>query len=124
LHVANVEEGRIQLEKFIEDLRREDVKARAQKHRPDVPDGVHPPESEGRWGGWFDQRVGWAAGPRVGGSEKVKYRVGSVIRHRRYGYEGMIIGWDTKCMKGDSWINQMQVDDLPGGREQSFYDVV
>ena len=25
----------------------------------------------------------------------VKFRVGQVVRHRRFGYRGVIIGWDT-----------------------------
>jgi F-box protein 21 len=57
-------------------------------------------------------------------AEKVKYHVGDVFRHRRYGYEGIVVGWDTCCDAGDSWINQMGVDRLDGGRSQSFYHVL
>jgi F-box protein 21 len=55
---------------------------------------------------------------------KVKYRVGDVFRHRRYGYEGIVVGWDTCCDAGETWINQMGVDRLDGGRGQSFYHVL
>lgn len=57
-------------------------------------------------------------------TRKVKYKVGQVFTHRRYGYIGLIIGWDTKCELGEQWISQMGVDSLPGGRNQSFYNVV
>jgi F-box protein 21 len=55
---------------------------------------------------------------------KVKYHVGDVFRHRRYGYEGIVVGWDTCCDAGETWINQMGVDRLDGGRGQSFYHVL
>jgi len=36
---------------------------------------------------------------------KVAYRVGQVIRHKRWGYRGVIIGWDVKAKAPESWIN-------------------
>ncbi|KAF2096345.1 hypothetical protein NA57DRAFT_43038 [Rhizodiscina lignyota] len=59
-----------------------------------------------------------------GGTEKVRFRVGSVFKHRRYGYEGVIVGWDTKCEKDEGWIAQMGVRRLSGGSDQSFYNVL
>ncbi|KAI9652452.1 MAG: hypothetical protein M1831_006795 [Alyxoria varia] len=58
------------------------------------------------------------------GARNPKYHVGDYFRHRRYGYHGMIIGWDYSCEAGDAWIKQMQVDRLDGGRRQPFYQVV
>ena len=55
---------------------------------------------------------------------KVKYKVGQVFTHRRYEYEAVIIGWDTCCTMDEEWIQQMGVDDLSGGRKQSFYTVL
>lgn len=57
-------------------------------------------------------------------NRKVKYKVGQVFTHRRYGYTGMILGWDTKCEQDEDWISQMRVDSLSGGRNQSFYNVM
>jgi F-box protein 21 len=57
-------------------------------------------------------------------AESVKYHVGDVFKHRRYGYEGIVVGWDTCCDAGETWINQMGVDRLDGGRSQSFYHVL
>jgi len=54
----------------------------------------------------------------------VRYRVGQVFQHKRYGYVGVIVGWDTKCAAGEPWIAQMSVDALPNGRGQSFYNIL
>ncbi|KAK9903275.1 hypothetical protein WJX75_001714 [Coccomyxa subellipsoidea] len=54
----------------------------------------------------------------------VQYRVGEIIEHKRYGYRGVIFGWDPSCTAGDDWIAQMNVDALPGGRNQPFYHVL
>lgn len=54
----------------------------------------------------------------------VHHKIGSHFRHRRYGYEGVIVGWDLRCSAEQRWIEQMRVDDLPRGREQPFYNVV
>ena len=35
----------------------------------------------------------------------VKYRVGQVIKHRRYGYRGVIVGWDESCKAPQHWID-------------------
>lgn len=56
--------------------------------------------------------------------EKVEYRVGQVFRHRRYGYEGVVVGWDALCGATDAWIDHMGVDNLTGERNQSFYHVL
>lgn len=66
-----------------------------------------------------------APNPRSKGAEKdVRYRVGQVFQHKRYGYDGFIVGWDYKCSADDGWIERMRVDQLPNGREQPFYNVV
>lgn len=64
--------------------------------------------------------------PRSGDAagDKVKYRVGDVFRHRRFGYTGVVVGWDTRCEMDDDWIAQMRVDSLAHGREQCFYHSV
>jgi len=55
---------------------------------------------------------------------QVKYRVGQVLRHRRYNYAGVIFGWDVECNATTDWIVRMGVDRLPRGRQQSFYHVL
>lgn len=61
--------------------------------------------------------------PRFPGNE-VAHRVGTYFEHRRYGYRGFIVGWDSRCAAAAGWIVQMRVDDLPRGRDQPFYNVV
>ncbi|CAK3966431.1 F-box only 21 [Lecanosticta acicola] len=56
--------------------------------------------------------------------EIVKYKIGDHFTHRRYGYEGVIVGWNIRCDAEPRWIEQMGVDDLPRGREQPFYNAV
>jgi len=56
-------------------------------------------------------------------NKDVKYRVGQVIRHRRRGYVAVIYGWDSNCRMQDQWITLNQIDRLPNGRNQPFYNV-
>lgn len=58
--------------------------------------------------------------------DAVDYRVGTLFRHRRFGYVACILGWDTECNAPEDWILNMGVDRLPGrgsrsGRHQPFY---
>jgi len=57
-------------------------------------------------------------------SETVSFKVGQMFQHKRYGYEGVISGWDPSCEAGEMWIQQMGVDRLSKGRQQSFYHVL
>lgn len=61
---------------------------------------------------------------REGLEKKVEFKIGQTFQHKRYGYDGVIIGWDARCSAEARWIEQMRVDDLPRGREQPFYNVV
>jgi F-box protein 21 len=54
----------------------------------------------------------------------IRYFVGAMFRHVRYGYTGAIVGWDPVCSESEDWIEQMQVDRLYRGRTQPFYRVV
>ncbi len=58
------------------------------------------------------------------GADAVRYRVGHHFRHARYNYEGLVVGWDTRCMQDLEWIALMKVERLPRGAEQPFYHVV
>ncbi|TKA71890.1 hypothetical protein B0A49_03353 [Cryomyces minteri] len=57
-------------------------------------------------------------------AHNVRFRIGMLFQHKRYGYEAVITGWDPQCSMGDQWIEQMQIDRLPNGRDQSFYHVL
>ena len=61
---------------------------------------------------------------RTPNTSNVKYRVGQSFQHLRYHYEGVIVGWDSRCRASEAWIRQMDVDRLSQGRNQSFYHVL
>ncbi|KAJ0106824.1 hypothetical protein J7T55_001348 [Diaporthe amygdali] len=54
----------------------------------------------------------------------VQYRIGHYFEHRHYSYKGFIVGWDAQCEAGSGWIERMQVDNLPRGRHQPFYNII
>ncbi len=54
----------------------------------------------------------------------VRYKIGQVFRHRRYGYMAVITGWDIECGMTSDWMLHNQVDSLFQGRHQSFYHVL
>ncbi|KAK1863651.1 hypothetical protein I4F81_006205 [Pyropia yezoensis] len=53
-----------------------------------------------------------------------RYALGTLFRHRRYGYRGVIFGADPSCKAGDVWALSMGIDRLPRGRSQPFYHVL
>ncbi|OAP58645.1 hypothetical protein AYL99_07735 [Fonsecaea erecta] len=57
-------------------------------------------------------------------NSSVKYGIGQVFTHRRRGYLGVIYGWDPYCRMQEQWITLNQVDRLPNGRHQPFYNVL
>lgn len=57
-------------------------------------------------------------------SKKVLFKVGQLFQHKRYGYEGVVTGWDVACDAGEEWIMNQDVDGLPRGRDQAFYHVL
>jgi len=36
--------------------------------------------------------------------EQVQHRVGQVLAHRKYGYRGVIVGWDGRCRRSAEWL--------------------
>ncbi len=50
-----------------------------------------------------------------------KFRIGQLIRHRRYGYRGVIVAFDSVCMADEAWYqsNQTRPD-----RAQPWYHVL
>ncbi|OAL46282.1 YccV-like-domain-containing protein [Pyrenochaeta sp. DS3sAY3a] len=57
-------------------------------------------------------------------TRNVNFKVGQLFHHKRYDYEGVITGWDVACDAGEEWIQNMDVDRLPNGRDQAFYHVL
>jgi F-box protein 21 len=53
--------------------------------------------------------------------DRVRYQVGQIFQHKRYGYTAVVIGWDVECSMNSQWMAQNQIDRLDRGRHQSFY---
>jgi len=77
---------------------------------------------------WSELR---ASGPTTNGEAEaeesgpdVRFRVGTVFRHRRQGYVAVVYGWDGKCEMEERWILGNGVDRLPKGRGQPFYNAL
>jgi len=49
--------------------------------------------------------------------EEVQFKIGSVFKHRKYGYRGIIYGFDGSCERDDEWMRQMNISN----RYQPFY---
>ncbi|KAG8717550.1 hypothetical protein FRC09_014101 [Ceratobasidium sp. 395] len=61
---------------------------------------------------------------KVKSRTKERWWVGMVFRHARYNYVGVILGWDSECAATEQWIREAEVDTLPRGRMQPFYNVL
>ncbi|KAK8175021.1 hypothetical protein IWX90DRAFT_379025 [Phyllosticta citrichinensis] len=78
---------------------------------PESPDfarviGEHTNQAHGTW------------------ASAVRHTIGTPFRHARYSYYGVIIGWDPSCSAAEEWVVTMDVDRLPHGRAQPFYNVL
>ena len=46
--------------------------------------------------------------PRTNRSKpEIKYRIGQVIKHKRWGYRAVIVGWDQQANAPEEWIKQV-----------------
>ncbi|XP_046332683.1 uncharacterized protein [Haliotis cracherodii] len=70
--------------------------------------------------GYFSQ----STEPRSPRPANVKYRVGQVIRHKIWGYRGIIVGWDHQARAPESWIKQMHGKGKGHYRTQPNYSIL
>ncbi|KAF2399951.1 hypothetical protein EJ06DRAFT_477776 [Trichodelitschia bisporula] len=54
----------------------------------------------------------------------VSFNIGQIMRHRRYGYQGVIIGWDACDIPSPSGVQVMAEDQYHSARGVAFYEVV
>jgi len=54
-----------------------------------------------------DGFFGQSPEPRDARPPHVNFRVGQVVKHKRWGYRGVIIGWDETARAPASWIEEM-----------------
>lgn len=57
-------------------------------------------------------------------NQGVKYKVGTMFTHQRYGYDAAIVGWDARCSHDADWQAAMGVENLTRGPNQPFYRVI
>lgn len=56
-----------------------------------------------------------------GASPGINYELGTVITHKLYGYRGVIVAVDPRCMAGDTWY---QSNKTQPPQEQPWYHVL
>ncbi|EDV24793.1 uncharacterized protein TRIADDRAFT_56958 [Trichoplax adhaerens] len=62
--------------------------------------------------------------PRTPRPPHVRYRIGQVIRHRQWGYRGVIVGWDPVAKAPKEWLDHMHPADKPHWRKKANYLVL
>jgi len=60
-----------------------------------------------------------AAGP-----DALAFDLGQCLLHRKYGYRGVVVGYDASCRQSDEWCRTMGIHTLHHGRDQPFYHVL
>jgi len=50
--------------------------------------------------------------PRYPRPSNIKFRIGQVVRHKRWGYRGVIVGWDATAQAPASWIKDNHGENL------------
>ena len=57
----------------------------------------------------------------VNRSSQPAFQPGQLVRHRRYGYRGVVVGFDEFCRATDEWYFRNQTQP---GRDQPWYHVL
>ncbi|CAN4122113.1 unnamed protein product [Withania somnifera] len=52
------------------------------------------------------------------------FRLGQKVKHKNFGYRGVICGMDPICCESSSWMENAQVEKLTRGPDQPFYQVL
>ncbi|KAH0671667.1 hypothetical protein KY285_025287 [Solanum tuberosum] len=52
------------------------------------------------------------------------FRLGQKVKHKNFGYRGVICGMDPICCESNSWMETAQVEKLTRGPDQPFYQVL
>ena len=53
--------------------------------------------------------------------KKTRFQIGELVRHRRYGYRGVIVDYDLTCQAEDGWYQSNQTQPI---RNQPWYHVL
>lgn len=57
-------------------------------------------------------------------NSNVDFSCGQQVRHLKYNYRGVIVGWDSVCIQSREWMKIMNVESLTHGTGQPFYHVL
>merc|ERR1712178_89766 len=76
-------------------------------------------DKNGLYGYGTDIRV-----PRKIAGSNIKFRVGQVVRHKKYGYRGVIVGWDDTCKATTMWRMAMHAEDHQRALNTPHYSVL
>lgn len=52
----------------------------------------------------------------------VQYSIGEVLRHKNFGYRGVVVGWDGRCNRPVEWLEGNGM--LPKRGQQPFYHII
>lgn len=72
----------------------------------------------------MDGNFAASAVPRNPRPAHIKYRIGQVIRHKTYGYRGVIVGWDATAKAPEGWLDTMHGKNRPHLRLLPNYSVL
>jgi len=61
--------------------------------------------------------------PLANDGTNVEFHIGTIMRHAKFAYIGVIADWNTRCEQPEQWMREMGVDSLSRGRHQPFYTV-
>ncbi|XP_064614732.1 uncharacterized protein LOC135478946 [Liolophura sinensis] len=71
-----------------------------------------------------DGMFGASPVPRSPRPAHVKYRVGQVIKHKIWGYRGVIIAWDTEAKAPAQWLSEMHPKNKKHWRNMPNYAIL
>jgi len=69
-------------------------------------------------------QYGFGTQPRVPRNKKLRFRVGNVVKHRKYGYRGVIVGYDESCKASHMWRMAMHKEDAARALDTPHYAVL
>jgi hemimethylated DNA binding protein len=55
---------------------------------------------------------------------EIAFSLGQLIKHRKYGWTGVVVGYDATCYAGEDWKAAAKVSELTAGQEQPFYHIL
>jgi len=69
-------------------------------------------------------RYGYSTTPRVPRPQSVRFRVGQIVKHQKYGYRGVVIGYDANCKATDMWRIAMHQQNAERAQNTPHYAVL